>query len=80
MRDDNISTFWQRDDIQPHFILIVFPKNKRVREIWLYSDYKTDESYSPSKKPIRIEDSFKEKVEIKTVDYNLNSMNNVLTK
>ena len=69
LRDDNISTFWQSDDIQPHFILIEFPKKKRVSEIWLYLDYKTDESYTPSKIAIRIENSFNEMVEIKTVDY-----------
>mgnify|MGYP002869978930 CR=1 FL=1 len=69
LRDDNISTFWQSDDVQPHFILIEFPKKKRVSEIWLYLDYKTDESYTPSKIAIRIENSFNEMVEIKTVDY-----------
>ena len=69
LRDDNISTFWQSDDVQPHFILIEFPKKKRVSEIWLYLDYKTDESYTPSKIAIRIENSFNEMVEIKTMDY-----------
>ena len=69
LRDDNISTFWQSDDIQPHFILIEFPSKKRISEIWLYLDYKTDESYTPSKISIRIENSFNEMIEIKTVDY-----------
>ena len=69
LRDDNTSTFWQSDDIQPHFILIEFPSKKRISEIWLYLDYKTDESYTPSKISIRIENSFNEMVEIKTVDY-----------
>jgi len=49
--------------------LIEFPSKKRISEIWLYLDYKTDESYTPSKISIRIENSFNEMIEIKTVDY-----------
>ena len=28
LRDDNLSTFWQSDDIQPHFILIQYLKKQ----------------------------------------------------
>lgn len=69
LREDNLSTFWQSDDVQPHFILIQFPKKVRINEIWLYLDYKTDESYTPSKVAIRIENSFNEMVEAKVVDF-----------
>jgi anaphase-promoting complex subunit 10 len=69
LRDNNLSTFWQSDDIQPHFILIQYPKKVRINEIWLYLDYKTDESYTPSKIAIRIENSFNEMVDIKIIDY-----------
>ena len=69
LREENLSTFWQSDDIQPHFILIQYSKKVRINEIWLYLDYKTDESYTPSKIAIRIENSFNEMVEIKVVDF-----------
>ena len=69
LRDDNISTFWQSDDIQPHFILIQYLKKTRISEVWLYLDYKTDESYTPSKISIRIENSFNEMVDIRTIEY-----------
>ena len=69
LREDNLSTFWQSDDVQPHFILIQFPKKMRINEIWLYLDYKTDESYTPSKISVRIENSFNEIVEAKVVDF-----------
>ena len=69
LRDDNLSTFWQSDDIQPHFILIQYLKKTRISEVWLYLDYKTDESYTPSKISIRIENSFNEMVDIRTIEY-----------
>ena len=69
LREENLSTFWQSDDVQPHFILIQFPKKMRINEIWLYLDYKTDESYTPSKISVRIENSFNEMVEAKVVDF-----------
>ena len=69
LRDDNLSTFWQSDDIQPHFILIQYLKKTRISEVWLYLDYKIDESYTPSKISIRIENSFNEMVDIRTIEY-----------
>ena len=69
LRDDNLSTFLQSDDIQPHFILIQYLKKTRISEVWLYLDYKTDESYTPSKISIRIENSFNEMVDIRTIEY-----------
>lgn len=69
LRDENLSTFWQSDDTQPHFILIQFLRKIRINEIWIYLDYKTDESYTPSKIAIQIENSFNEIVDIKEVDF-----------
>jgi anaphase-promoting complex subunit 10 len=69
LRDENLSTFWQSDDMQPHFILIEFPKKIRLNEIWIYLDYKTDESYTPSKISIKVENTFNEMVEVKVVDF-----------
>lgn len=69
LRDENISTFWQSDDVQPHHILIEFKNKKRISEVWLYLDYKTDESYTPSKISLRVENSFNEMVEVKVMEY-----------
>jgi anaphase-promoting complex subunit 10 len=69
LRDDNPNTFWQSDGIQPHFVSIQFLKKFRINEIWIYLDYKTDESYTPSRIVIKIENSFNEMVEVKLVDF-----------
>jgi anaphase-promoting complex subunit 10 len=69
LRDDNVHTFWQSDGLQPHFIMIQFLKKMRVSEVWLYLDYKTDESYTPSKISIKVENSFNEMVEIKVIEF-----------
>jgi anaphase-promoting complex subunit 10 len=69
LRDENVNTFWQSDGQQPHFINIQFLKKMRINEMWLYLDYKTDESYTPSRISVRIENSFNEMVEIKLVDF-----------
>ena len=69
LRDENLSTFWQSDDMQLHFIFIEFPKKIRLNEIWIYLDYKTDESYTPSKISIKVENTFNEMVEVKVVDF-----------
>lgn len=69
LREDNLSTFWQSDDAQPHFIIIQYSKQMRINEVWIYFDYKTDESYTPSKIAIRIENSFNEIMEIKSIEF-----------
>lgn len=69
LRDDNTNTFWQSDGLQPHFVMIQFLKKMRVSEIWLYLDYKTDESYTPSKISIKVENSFNEMIEIKVIGF-----------
>ncbi len=69
LRDDNISTFWQSDGQQPHYIIIQFLRKIRINEIWLYLDYKTDESYTPNKISIKIENSFSEMIEIKVIEF-----------
>ena len=60
LRDGNISTFWQSDGTQPHYVSIQFMKKMRVSEITFYIDFKTDESYTPSKISIRATNSFNE--------------------
>lgn len=47
--DDDTSKYWQSDGAQPHFIELYFNKAQRVSELWIYVDYKVDESYTPIK-------------------------------
>lgn len=58
LRDNQISTFWQSDGQQPHFISIQFLKKIKLSEICMYLDFKTDESYTPQKIAIRLQNSF----------------------
>lgn len=69
LRDENTNTFWQSDGAQPHYVIINFLKNYRINEIWIYLDYKTDESYTPSRISIKIENTFNEMIEVKLIDF-----------
>lgn len=48
------------EGVQPHSINIAYLKCMRISEIWIYLDYKTDESYTPNRISVRIENSFNE--------------------
>ena len=58
LRDDNSDTYWQSDGPQPHLINIQFHKKMRIHEIVIYTDFKLDESYTPSKISIRAGTTF----------------------
>ena len=64
LRDDNIDTYWQSDGPQPHLINIQFHKKMRIHEIVIYTDFKLDESYTPSKISIRVGSTFHDLQEI----------------
>lgn len=53
LRDNNLLTYWQSDGPQPHLINIQFHKLTAVSFVSIYTDYKNDESYTPSKISIR---------------------------
>ena len=69
IRDNSITTFWQSDGQQPHFVNIQFLKRVRITELAIYLDFKTDESYTPQKISIRANNSFYELQEIKQVEF-----------
>ncbi|KAK8757453.1 hypothetical protein V5799_004915, partial [Amblyomma americanum] len=48
LRDDSLETFWQSDSIQPHHVYIQFPRKTAIGVIYIYIDYKKDESYTPA--------------------------------
>ena len=70
LRDDNIDTYWQSDGPQPHLINIQFHKKMRIHEIVIYTDFKLDESYTPSKISIRIGSTFHDLQEIHVEELN----------
>ncbi|NXW49315.1 APC10 protein, partial [Nyctiprogne leucopyga] len=49
LRDDNLETYWQSDGSQPHLVNIQFRRKTTVKTLCIYADYKSDESYTPSK-------------------------------
>ncbi|RPB23359.1 APC10-domain-containing protein [Terfezia boudieri ATCC MYA-4762] len=49
LRSDDTSLFWQSDGPQPHTINIHFAKRVLIKLIRIYLDYKSDESYTPTK-------------------------------
>ena len=49
LRDDSTDTYWQSDGQLPHLVNIQFQKKTTIRNVWIYADYKADESYTPSR-------------------------------
>jgi len=49
IRDKSTDTYWQSDGNQPHKIICQFRKREAVIGVLLFCDYKSDESYTPSK-------------------------------
>ncbi|KAL7060654.1 hypothetical protein AAHC03_09785 [Spirometra sp. Aus1] len=51
---DSLDTFWQSDGPQPHTVTVQFPRKIVISAICLYTDYKVDESYTPSRISVRV--------------------------
>ncbi|KAL1213523.1 Anaphase-promoting complex subunit 10 [Cardamine amara subsp. amara] len=68
LRDDNLETYWQSDGLQPHLINIQFQKKVKLQLVFVYVDFKLDESYTPSRISIRAGDGFHNLKEIKSVE------------
>lgn len=49
LRDDCLDTYWQSDGPQPHLVNIQFRRKTTIQDVWIYADYKADESYTPSR-------------------------------
>ena len=58
------------DGPQPHLINIQFHKKMRIHEIQVYTDFKLDESYTPSKISIRAGTTFHDLQEIHVEELN----------
>ena len=69
LRDNQVSTFWQSDGQQPHSIRIQFLKKMKIKEIGMYLDFKTDESYTPQKIAIRVMNSFMHMQDLQVIEF-----------
>ncbi|KAI3376046.1 hypothetical protein L3Q82_016575 [Scortum barcoo] len=68
LRDDNLETYWQSDGSQPHLVNIQFRRRTTVKMLCIYADYKSDESYTPSKISVRVGNNFHNLQEIRQLE------------
>lgn len=62
-----METYWQSDGQLPHLINIQFPRKTTISHIYIFSDYKLDESYTPGRLSIRSGTHFNDLNEIEVV-------------
>lgn len=68
LREDSLSTYWQSDGSQPHSVTIYFPRKAYVSEFCVYLDFKSDESYTPSKLSILLGNATTDMKEVQNVE------------
>lgn len=68
LRDDNLETYWQSDGSQPHLVNIQFRRKTTVKTLCIYADYKSDESYTPSKISVRVGNNFHNLQEVRQLE------------
>lgn len=56
--DESPETYWQSDGVQPHTITAQFSAKRRVKEVLLYLNFQTDESYTPAAISVRAGSNF----------------------
>ena len=64
LRDGSLDTYWQSDGPQPHLVNIQFQRKMTIEDICIYADYKSDESYTPSRLSVRVGSHFNDLSEI----------------
>lgn len=65
-----MDTYWQSDGHLPHLVNIQFQRKTAISQIYIYTDYKLDESYTPSRISIRSGTHFNDLQEIEIIDLN----------
>ncbi|XP_071451305.1 anaphase-promoting complex subunit 10 [Hetaerina americana] len=70
LRDSCMETYWQSDGQLPHLVNIQFRRKTTVQDISLYTDYKLDESYTPSRISVRAGTHFNDLQEVEVLDLN----------
>ncbi|EDW32028.1 GL10659 [Drosophila persimilis] len=68
LRDNIMDTYWQSDGQLPHLVNIQFHKRTNISQIYIYTDYKLDESYTPSRISIRSGTNFNDLQELQVLD------------
>lgn len=63
-----MDTYWQSDGQLPHLVNIQFHRKTSISQIYIYTDYKLDESYTPSRISIRAGSHFNDLQELQIVD------------
>ena len=51
--DNCLDTFWQSDGPQPHLVNMQFKQKTKLKDLCIFADYKSDESYTPSRITIK---------------------------
>jgi len=67
IRDDNYESYWQSDGQLPHLVNIQFKRKTTVSAVAIYTDFRHDESYTPSKVSVRCGTNFNDLQEIELV-------------
>ncbi|GLV35615.1 Anaphase Promoting Complex subunit 10, partial [Carabus blaptoides fortunei] len=70
LRDDRVDTYWQSDGQLPHLVNIQFQRKTTVSDIYIYTDYKLDESYTPNRISIRAGTHFNDLQEVEVIMLN----------
>uniref|UniRef100_A0A8D2JWC1 Anaphase-promoting complex subunit 10 n=1 Tax=Theropithecus gelada TaxID=9565 RepID=A0A8D2JWC1_THEGE len=68
LRDDNLESYWQSDGSQPYLVNIQLRRKTVVKTLCIYADYKSDESYTPSKISAKVGNNFHNLQEIRQLE------------
>uniref|UniRef100_H2Z5N8 Anaphase-promoting complex subunit 10 n=1 Tax=Ciona savignyi TaxID=51511 RepID=H2Z5N8_CIOSA len=68
LRDNSLDTYWQSDGTQPHMVNVQFKQKTTMHSIGVYTDYKSDESYTPSRLSISVGNDFNDLTEVEQVE------------
>jgi len=69
LRDSSLENYWQSDGQLPHLVNVQFRRKMTIRDICIYTDFKLDESYTPSKISVRCGTHFNDLQEVEVVEF-----------
>ena len=67
LRDDRMDTYWQSNGKLPHLVNVEFRRKTTVSDIYIYTDHKLDDTYTPSRISIRAGTHYNDLQEIEVV-------------
>ncbi|XP_002131938.1 anaphase-promoting complex subunit 10-like isoform X1 [Ciona intestinalis] len=70
LRDNSLETYWQSDGTQPHMVNVQFKQKTTIHSVGVYTDYKADESYTPSRLSVSVGNDFNDLSEVEQVEVN----------